>query len=202
MLEGLDHVLRIDPSNEEVKRLRNKLHAQLLAGRLATDALSPQARFVDVSQQMRGRIAQQIAPYNSSVEKNPQSPKTYFDRAKFLALQGEYLEIAMNDCTKAIELWNLNKEIPLEDIYELRAACQSYRDGLGDFEAAISDYSRAIEVAPDNARLYQNRGACYKKRGKTVEAKADFEKAITLIEAFPNKPDHTKERLDAIRQEL
>ncbi len=50
----------------------------------------------------------------------------------------------------------------------------------GHHDPAISEYDRAVELAPNDAKAYLNRGYEYKEQGKKAEAIADFEKFITL----------------------
>ena len=57
---------------------------------------------------------------------------------------------------------------------------------LGQFNQTIKAYSEVIEVIPDYADAYNNRGLAYAKRGKYDLAIADFDKAIGL------KPDYAE----------
>jgi tetratricopeptide (TPR) repeat protein len=50
----------------------------------------------------------------------------------------------------------------------------------GDYEQAIADYSKAIELDPDDATAYSNRGSAYKESGDLEQAIADYNKAIEL----------------------
>ena len=60
------------------------------------------------------------------------------------------------------------------------------RETQGDRERAISDYTKAIELDPNNASAYYNRGLAYYKKGDFYPAIADFTKAIA------RNPDHAK----------
>jgi tetratricopeptide (TPR) repeat protein len=53
----------------------------------------------------------------------------------------------------------------------------------GEFEAAIADYTKAIEMKPDDAKAYFNRGAAYSAKGDMDLAIANYTKAIEM------KPD-------------
>ncbi|MBN1978573.1 MAG: tetratricopeptide repeat protein [Anaerolineae bacterium] len=48
----------------------------------------------------------------------------------------------------------------------------------GDFAAAVDEFSRAIELAPDFAPLYYNRGRAYEDWGKPAAALGDYDRAI------------------------
>src|SRR5258708_518453 len=50
----------------------------------------------------------------------------------------------------------------------------------GDVEAAINNYSRAIELEPKNAKAYGGRGAAKRTKGDIEGALADLNKSIEL----------------------
>ena len=50
----------------------------------------------------------------------------------------------------------------------------------GDFEAAIEDYSRAIDLDPENALFYSGRAVAYNLKKDFEAAIEDFNKAIDL----------------------
>lgn len=52
----------------------------------------------------------------------------------------------------------------------------------GHFEAAISDYTRALRIDPSHTRTLYNRASCYEKLQRLEEALADYSTAITLEE--------------------
>ena len=62
---------------------------------------------------------------------------------------------------------------------------------IGQMDKAIEAYSKAIELNPAYAGVYNNRGIAYNKTGKSAPAIADFNKAIELkpdfAEAYNNR---------------
>lgn len=50
----------------------------------------------------------------------------------------------------------------------------------GDFAGAVTEFSQGIELAPNFAPLYYNRGRAYEDWGRPIEALADYERAIEL----------------------
>jgi tetratricopeptide (TPR) repeat protein len=52
---------------------------------------------------------------------------------------------------------------------------------IGNYEAAIGEFDRAIASAPDMGEAYNNRGLAYFAIGETNNALADFDKAIELM---------------------
>ena len=57
---------------------------------------------------------------------------------------------------------------------------------LGQYEAAISDYDKAIQLKPDATNAYINRGTAKTHLGRYIAAIGDYDKAIQL------KPDHAE----------
>ncbi len=55
----------------------------------------------------------------------------------------------------------------------------TYYEG-GDFNRAIKEYDRAIELKPDYVLAYNNRGGVYGKKGEFDRAIQDYDKAIEL----------------------
>ena len=52
--------------------------------------------------------------------------------------------------------------------------------GKGNYDRAIRDYDKAIELKPDFAVAYSNRGVAYAKKGDYPRAVVDYDKAIEL----------------------
>jgi Flp pilus assembly protein TadD len=51
---------------------------------------------------------------------------------------------------------------------------------VDDYDQAISDYTEAIRLKPDDSDSYNGRGNAYKGQGKLDKAKADFAKGAEL----------------------
>lgn len=63
---------------------------------------------------------------------------------------------------------------------------QVYRN-LGKYKEAIADYTRYLELAPDDVEIYlvyYNRGICYNAAGEYDSAIADLDQAITLRSSY------------------
>ena len=83
---------------------------------------------------------------------------------------------SISGCTRIIEAG----EEPSENLalaYYNRG--RSYSD-KGDYDRAIADYDRAIELQPSYVIAYNNRGAAYGSKGDYDRAIADYDKAIQL----------------------
>jgi tetratricopeptide (TPR) repeat protein len=61
----------------------------------------------------------------------------------------------------------------------------------GDYDRAIADFNRALELAPDTADYYKSRGVSYSMKGDEDRAIADKTRAIELA---PNTADYYKSR--------
>jgi tetratricopeptide (TPR) repeat protein len=69
----------------------------------------------------------------------------------------------ISDSTKVVELI-------IEDIYGRKS----------QYDKAISDYSKAIEINPKSALTYNNRGNVYAAKGQYDKAISDYNKAIEI----------------------
>ncbi len=54
----------------------------------------------------------------------------------------------------------------------------------GQFDQAVSDYSKALEIMPQSADTYKNRGSAHLKNKKYNQAIEDFNKAIAINSGF------------------
>ena len=50
----------------------------------------------------------------------------------------------------------------------------------GNLAMAIEDFSKAIEIKPDDIMAYNNRGSAYAQQGEYIQAISDFTKAIGI----------------------
>jgi tetratricopeptide (TPR) repeat protein len=51
---------------------------------------------------------------------------------------------------------------------------------LGDYEQAIRDCDKAVELEPESADIYHNRGYVYYQAGRYPEAIRDLERSLEL----------------------
>ena len=93
------------------------------------------------------------------------------------------------------EKWNecisvLTESISLEVDSNLKSAAYNNRglayDSKGDYDRALEDFSKAIELEPDYADSYNNCGVIYSRKGDYDRALEDFSKAIELEPDYAN----------------
>jgi tetratricopeptide (TPR) repeat protein len=69
-------------------------------------------------------------------------------------------------------------------------------DRKGEYDKAIADYTKYIQLRPNDDSAYNNRGVAYKNKGDYDKAIADYEAALRI------DPNHTnaKNNLEAARR--
>ena len=109
---------------------------------------------------------------------------------------GESAEALRKDAARALSRGDLAAALTLADkavardgqdpkAYLLRAAIQ---DACEAYEAAVSDYSRALALEPRAAEVYNYRGSTYFKLGQFAKSVADFDRFLELKPS--EKPGH------------
>lgn len=83
---------------------------------------------------------------------------------------------AIDYCTKAIDSGELGEADLVAALINRGVAYKS----SGDHVRAVADYTQALEIAPDDALLYQNRANALREMGDHEAALADIEKSIKL----------------------
>ncbi|AOY79765.1 tetratricopeptide repeat protein [Moorena producens JHB] len=63
---------------------------------------------------------------------------------------------------------------------------------VGRFQAAILELNEAIEIDPNHAAAYDNRGICLRELGKHQEALANFQKSAAIYQKQGKTDDYQK----------
>ena len=119
-----------------------------------------------------------LSDYTKAIELEP-TPLLYHGRSKIYEELGKF-NLAIADLSMRIKIYKKTKYI---DFY--------YRDRgllyekLKMHEKAIQDFTKIIELEPDNHRRYHDRGMLYERLGMHDAAIADFSKRIELIPKIP-----------------
>jgi tetratricopeptide (TPR) repeat protein len=100
------------------------------------------------------------------------------------------------DYAVALHLDNQNEEaallfeqaLALEPTNPYRYSSRAYfKDRTGDFEGAIQDYEKAIELDPEDAIALNNKGLIEEKLGYKERANSSFDKSNALVGYNPAK---------------
>jgi serine/threonine-protein kinase len=122
----------------------------------------------------RREYDQASARYNDALRLNPRSALAHAYLGELWLARHEY-DQALQECTAAIDL-----DDKLAVAFVHRAAAHAAR---GDQDRALADYNKALGLNPDK-RTYTARGNAYLDRDRYDLAVDDFDRAITLDEAY------------------
>jgi tetratricopeptide (TPR) repeat protein len=135
-----------------------------------------------------------ISEYSRELISNPDSAMAYYHRAAAYSHKSRY-DMTVSDYDKAIDIdpkfaegfYNLGtiytEQGQIEISPKLAEAFYNRGNihyGKGNYDMAVSDYTKAIEVHPRNTMVYINRGDAYREKGLCKEAILDFTKAIEM----------------------
>jgi tetratricopeptide (TPR) repeat protein len=107
-----------------------------------------------------------------AIEIDPKLAKAYDYRGYCYYSMIQYEE-AIADFKMALKLGNERSE---ETYYYMG---WTHYD-MGNYDEAVKCFTKTIEMSPNNARLYYDRGCAYKISGHLDEAEYDFRKACSL----------------------
>ena len=154
------------------------------------------------------KMIEAIADYSKAIELKPNYAQAYENRSKAYGALGEY-EKAFADRQKAERIKHSNKgadklideALALQKNGDLKGALKVldkaielypdnqyvyvnrgniYNDALKNYNAAIADFNKTIEINAKFSWPYLNRALAYERQKRHDEAIADFTKAIDL----------------------
>jgi tetratricopeptide (TPR) repeat protein len=119
------------------------------------------------------------------------------------AVSRENYDEAIRLCTNAIASGELSRE-DLSLAYEVLGVAWYQKK---DYDKAIADYSKAIEINPKSDEAYYNRGNAWYDKGDYTKAIADYTKVIEINpkdaqayhcrgDAWGKKGNHAKAKAD------
>ncbi len=135
-----------------------------------------------------------IADYTKSIQYNP-AADAYYNRGLSYEYNGNY-QLAADDYRAAVRIEPGDEEYQnnldrVESEYDLNG---DYYGELGDdfydkndFDNALLNYNKAIQLNPRDARVYVRRGFIYHYTGEVAKAYEDYETAIGLDSALNNE---------------
>lgn len=118
----------------------------------------------------KGMYSDAILDYTSAIQLDNQEPNTYFNRA-LCYREINRAQLSLNDISQSISLQ------PSLKGYYLRASLYHYNH---QYQEAIVDYSRCLDIDSDCALVYLQRGRCYTSMNKNTLALKDLSKYIKL----------------------
>lgn len=149
-----------------------------------------------------------IVDYNKAIELNPRYAKAYENRGRAFGALGnekqseadlrraeriyfsnaqadkiidEALELATRgDANGALKLLNKAAELYPDNQFVFVNRGNIYKDGFKDYEAAIADYNKTIELNSKFSWSYHNRAIVYGRLKRWDEAIADYGRAIEI----------------------
>lgn len=142
------------------------------------DAMAYEARAF--YKRMIGDIDGCFKDVNQSLKLNPKSPSAYYVRGLAYARLGDKDEFGPSESkTKAIKDFTKSLELggPNAVVYRWRGAV---RKTAKEFDNGIADLTIAINMNPNDAEAYFQRGMCYFFKKDTKAARPDFQKAVEL----------------------
>jgi tetratricopeptide (TPR) repeat protein len=125
-----------------------------------------------LAQDAAGNYDLAITDYSKAIELNPNDPSAYVNRGFAYYDEKDY-ENAIKDFSSGID----HAYTPLNDAYLDRGLAQ---EAAGKHDLAVADYSKAIEIAPNDQHAYGNRGDSYLGLQQWDKAVSDYDKAIQI----------------------
>jgi len=172
-----------------------------------------------IAYKLEGKYDRAIADYDKAVELDSEDAWVYYNRGNAYKLKGDY-EKAITDYNKAIEMdpndeWAYEKQAYLNKWLELDPKVawaynnrgNTYIEMVGEYDRAIADYTRAIQMEPTDIELYYNRHKAYRHKNDDSKAFDDTIKAKELgmkytdgwysfDDIYIDKGDHAKPEAD------
>jgi tetratricopeptide (TPR) repeat protein len=109
----------------------------------------------------------------------------------------------MENFTEAIQVLTQAIEIGSRigsDVAYARSGLGLAYGGLGKHKQALEEFQKSIKAAPGNAWVYYNRGLIYFRNGDLKKAKADFMRALIMID--PKLNSYKREKAQIYLEEI
>jgi hypothetical protein len=120
-----------------------------------------------------------VALWSRVIELRPDTGRAYYERSFAYETRGE-LRPALADVEQALAIATRKGYRALHELYGARARI---RAGLEELDAAVADYTAALESAwgEERAQLLQERGDVLRRQGKLELAERDFAQAFGAV---------------------
>lgn len=127
---------------------------------------------------MTGKIGDALADLDTAIKTNPSSFRAHFQKAMTLHFQKRYDE----SLTAANEALRLNPQFTRGLVFR-----GNLHNDRKDYEAAVEDFTAALEQDPNSVDAYNGRANAYRRLGKNELARLDSAKARELQPAQASK---------------
>lgn len=118
-----------------------------------------------------GDIESAITRYTEALKQSPGHPDILSDRG--------VAHLHMKNAVACFD--DLNLSLEMQPDYAFRYASRAYaKNFFGDLDGAIEDYTKAVEMDPDDAVAHNNLGLLLEQKGYFRESKERFERADKL----------------------
>jgi len=169
--------------NEDVISIQNKI--------LANPKLDSAMNWYDRG---RGQFDlgnyEKAAEYDSkAIEKNPEYSAAYFERGYAYQLLQKY-DLAIADYNKAIEInknWEVTSNLSLAYFNKGLSYYSLQPQQKENISNALNDWSKSIELNPNEPNAYLNRGLANEFLRNFEKAIADYKKSLEMDKTKPDK---------------
>ncbi len=192
------------PEAEQAAALDQLVHLALrdLDIAIALDPYLPEAYLLKarIQQEYFGELEQALATLSPLDRIAYYNPQLHLLRSRIWAEQG-HLESAFDVAHLAIELAKQNQNIAdLFDAYIHRGLMWA---SICDFQLAVADFSRAIELQPQRAEGYYHRGMARAYQGEDkAGAAADLGRALALWQEAGTGSAELLQYVETVRRDL
>lgn len=187
-LSDIDKATDLDPSYAEAYIVSGDIHADLQEYELAlvdynmaleqepTNRNALNSKIIVLLQMNQTKEAQKMI--EKAIESYPEYGEFYYSRG--------ILQNSRDRFSKAIEDFDMALEKGLNtDLFGIYVNRGFSFLGLGEFDNAIADFSKAIDIDPENASGYHSRARAYYHLDNFEEAINDLKKSVELNQSNP-----------------
>ena len=115
--------------------------------------------------------------FKTTIQLKPNFPEAHSNYANFLDIIGQ-TDSSLKEYATSIKMNAGAQDAQAYIPYMNRA--RIYMVERGQFDAAINDYNKVIELKPEMGETYYLRSKCYFQKGNKTQARQDADKAIAL----------------------
>jgi len=191
-IENFEAALKLQPGNADIRQMIDMMKMQMNKASSAKQASADEAKHRAEALGITD-VEKAIAEFTQAIKLNPND-----DTAKNKLAGAYYIRgltfTSKGEDARAIE--DYNEAIKIMPDYLLAIKRRGYASlEIGNYDQAIKDFEKMIQLEPDNtqpkqglASAYMKRGIAYDEKGDCARAAADFEMVLKF------KPDDNTAR--------